>query len=64
MTSDFAGKQYQYIQLVKVLYYKLPTIGKQLPTFPHRVWGLNHRPQTWDASVLLLRHHALQLYYI
>ena len=36
----------QYIQLVKVLYCKLPTIGKkQLPTFPHKVRGLNHRPQ-------------------
>ena len=31
------------IQLVKVLYYKLLTIGKKLPSFPHRAWGLNHR---------------------
>ena len=25
---------------------KTPTIGKLLTTFPHRVQGLNHRPQT------------------
>ena len=37
--GSFVGKQNQYIQLVKVLYCKLPTIGKQLPTFPHKVWG-------------------------
>ena len=41
---------------VKVLYCKLPTVGKQLPTFPHKVWGLNHRPQRWEASVLPLHH--------
>ena len=31
----------QYTQLVKVLYCKLPTVSKQLSTFPHEVWGLN-----------------------
>ena len=31
--------------MVKVLYCKLPTIGKELPTFPHKDWGLNRRPQ-------------------
>ena len=50
------GRGNQYIQLVKVLYCKLLTIGKQLPTFPHRVKGLNYRPQRWEASVLPLRH--------
>ena len=30
----------------------LLTISKQLPTFLHKVWGLNHRPQRWKASVL------------
>ena len=35
------GRRNQYIQLAKVLYCKLLTIGKQLLTFPHKVWGLN-----------------------
>ena len=39
--GSFVGRANQYIQLVKVLYCKLPTIGKQLPTFPHKVQGLN-----------------------
>ena len=30
MASSFMGRGNQYIQLVKVLYCKLPTIGKQL----------------------------------
>ena len=30
--GSFVGRGNQYIQLVKVLYCKLPTIGKQLPT--------------------------------
>ena len=53
-----------YIQLVKVLYCKLPTIGEQLPTFPHKVQGLSRRPQRWEASVLPLRHsvpHVLNI---
>ena len=50
------GGENQYIQLVKVLYCKLPTIGKQLPTFPHKVQHLSHRPHWWDANVLLLCH--------
>ena len=36
------GRGNQYIQLVKVLYCKLLTIGKPLPTFPHKVRGLNY----------------------
>ena len=44
------------MQLVKVLYCKLSTIGKELPTFPHRVMDLNRRPQKWEVSVLLLQN--------
>ena len=31
---------------------KLLTIDKRLPTFPHKVRGLNRWPQRWEASVL------------
>ena len=41
-TGSFMGRGNQYIQLVMVLYRKLPTISKKLPTFPNRVWVLNH----------------------
>ena len=44
------ARRNQYIQLVKFLYCKLSTIGKQLPTFLHGVWGLNCRHQRWEAS--------------
>ena len=37
MTDSFMGRGNQYIQLVKVLYCKLPTNGKQLPAFPLEV---------------------------
>ena len=50
-TGTFMGRGNQYTQLVKVLYCKLPTIGKQLPIFPHRDQSLNHRPQRWEVSV-------------
>ena len=40
------------MELVKVVYCKLLTISKKLSSFPHRIWGLNHRPQRWEASVL------------
>ena len=46
-TGSFVGRGDQYIQLIKVLYCKLPAIGKQLPTVPHKVWGLNCRPERW-----------------
>ena len=36
-TGSCKGRGNQYIQLVKVLYYKLPTISKQLPAFPLEV---------------------------
>ena len=51
VSGSFMGKENQYIQLVKGLYCKMLTIGKQLPTFPHRILGLNHSPQRWEASV-------------
>ena len=37
--GSFVGRGNQYIQLVKVLYCKLPTIDKQLPAT--KVQGLN-----------------------
>ena len=55
-TGSFVGRGNQYIQLVKALSCNLPTIGKQLPTFPHKVWDLNHQPERWEASVLPLHH--------
>ena len=55
-TGSFMGRGNQYLQLVKVLYCKLPTFGKQLPSFAHRIRGLNHQPQRWKVSVLPQRH--------
>ena len=52
------GRGNQYIQLVKVLYCKQMTIGKQLS---HTVWALNHRPQRWEASVFPLHHCGPQV---
>ena len=37
MTGSWKGRGNHYIQLVKVLYCKLPTNGKQLPAFPLEV---------------------------
>ena len=37
MMGSWQGEGNQYIQLVKVLYCKLPTNGKQLPGFPHDI---------------------------
>ena len=51
-TGSFVAKENQYIQLVKVVYCKLPTISKLLQTFPHKIWGLNRRPQRWEVSVI------------
>ena len=53
-TGRLVDRGNQYIKLVKVLYCKLPTIGKQLPAFPHKVKGLNHRPQRFATCVLPL----------
>ena len=58
------GRGNQYIQLAKVLYCKLLTIGKKLPYFSHRVWDLNRRPQRWEMSVLPLPHRGPSLCYI
>ena len=58
-TGSWEGRGNQYIQLVKVLYCKLPTNGKQLPAFPLEV-GLGMEPQVqrWEARVLPLCHHG------
>ena len=45
MTDSFMGRGNQNKQLDKVLYCKLPTSGKGLPTFLHKVWGLNRQAQ-------------------
>ena len=50
-TGSYGGRGNQYIQLVRALYCKLLTIGKQLSTFPHNVRGLNLWTQRWEASV-------------
>ena len=47
------GRGNQYIQLVKVLYCKLPTNGKQLPAFPlEAVPGTEPRPGLLQEVVL------------
>ena len=50
MTGSFMGRGNQYIHLVKVLYCKLPTIGKEVPTFKNRVWGRNSCPERWEIE--------------
>ena len=59
MTGGFMGRGNQYIQLVKVLYCKLPTNGKQRPAFPLEV-GLGTKPlsQRWEVRVLPLCHRC------
>ena len=53
MMGSFVGRGNQYIKLVKVLYCKLPTNGKQLPAFPLEVGpGTEPRSQRWEARVL------------
>ena len=39
--GSFVGRGNQYIQLVKVLHCKLPTISKQLRTSPQKIRDLN-----------------------
>ena len=59
MTVSWKGRGNQYIQLVKVLYCKLPTNGKQLPAFPlEAALGIEPRPQRWEARVLPLCNHG------
>ena len=58
-TVSWKGIRNQYIQLVKVLYCKLLTNGKQLPAFPlEAVPGSEPRPQRWEVRVLPLCHHG------
>ena len=55
MTGSWKGRGNQHIQFVRVLYYKLPTNVKQLPTFPlEAVLGTEPWPQRWEARVLPL----------
>ena len=59
MTGSWKGRGNQYIQIVRVLYCKLPTNGKKLPAFPlEAVPGTEPRPQRWEARVLPLCHHG------
>ena len=58
-TGSWKGRGNQYIQLVKVLYCKLPTNNKQLPAFPLKaVPGTEPWPQRWEARVLPLCHRG------
>ena len=58
-TGSWNGRVNEYIQLVKVLYCKLPTNGKQLPAFPLEAMpGTEPLPQRWEARVLPLCHHG------
>ena len=58
-TGSWKARGNQYIQLVKVLYCKLPTNDKQLPAFPFEaVTGTEPRPRRWEARVLPLCHHG------
>ena len=58
-TGSWKGRGNQYIQLVKALYCKLPTNGKQLPAFPlEAVPGTKPRSQRRDVRVLALCHHG------
>ena len=56
--DNFVSRGDQYIQLVKVLFCKLPTIGKKLASFQPGVWGLKRRSQRWEASVLPLYYQG------
>ena len=48
MTNNFMGRRNQYIQLVKILYCKLPTIGKKTTVFPTQ--GLGFEPLTSEVG--------------
>ena len=50
--DSWKGRGNQYIQLLKVLYCKMLTNGKQLPAFPFVVGpGTEPRSQRWEATV-------------
>ena len=58
-TGSWKDRGNQYIQLVKVLYCKLPTNSKQLPAFPLEVRpGSKPQSQRSEARVLPLCHHG------
>ena len=62
-TGSWKGRGNQYIEFARVLYYKLPTNGKQLPAFPHKaLTGIEPRPQRWEARVLPLCHRGPCMY--
>ena len=47
-TGSWKGRGNQYIEFARVVYFKLPTNGKQLPAFPHKaLTGIEPRPQRW-----------------
>ena len=49
-TGSFMGRENQYIQLLKVLYYKLPTNGNQIPDFQLEVGpGFELQSKSWEA---------------
>ena len=57
--GSLKGRGNQYIQLVKVLYCKLPTNSRQLPSFPLEVRIVTKlQSQIWEARVLPLCHHG------
>ena len=57
--GSLEGRGNQYIQLVKVMYCKLPTNGKQLQALPHEVGPQTvARSQRWEARVLPLCQHG------
>ena len=57
--GSWKGRGNQYIQLVRVLYCKLPTDGKQLPAFQLEVGpGFKLQSQRWEARVLPLCHRG------
>ena len=57
MTGSWKGRGNQYIQLIKVLYCKLPTNDKQLPAFPLEVGpGTKPQSQRWEVRLLPLWH--------
>ena len=59
MTDSFVGQR-KPVHTIKVkdLYCNVPTIGKEPPTFPHKVWSSNCQPQRWEGSILPLHHHG------
>ena len=59
MTGSWKDRGNQYIQLIKILYSKLLTNGKQPPAFPLEARpGTESRPKRWEARVLPLCHHG------